>query len=115
MAAFKFGELRHRCLIERKVVTQDPDYGTEVITWQTVATVWANIEDVLPSKSEAVKSGLDTATQQTRVRIRWRDDIDSTMRVTINRPAQTLYQIAAGPAELGSRQGLEFMVEHYSS
>lgn len=107
--------LRHRCLIERKSVTQDPKYGTEVIAWVTVANAWCSAEDVSPSRSEAVKNGLAIAINQTVVRMRFRTDVDSSMRLTINRPALTVYQIIAGPAEIGNRQGIEFMVERITS
>lgn len=115
MAGFRFGDLRHRCLIERKVTTPDPQYGTPVITWVTVANTWCSVEDVVPSRSEAVKNGLSTGTNQTLLRMRWRTDVDSSMRMTINRPALTVYQIIAGPAEIGNRQGIEFMLERYTT
>lgn len=104
-------DLNHRVLVEKKTVTTDPDYGTETVTWATVANLWANVQDVLPSRSEAVKNGLATATSQTRIRMRFRTDIDSTMRMTINRPAPVVYQIISGPAELGRREWMEFVVE----
>lgn len=114
-AGFRFGDLRHSCLIERKSVTHDTTYGTEIISWVPVATTWCSIEDVAPSRSEAVKNGIASAAIQTIVRIRFRTDVDSSMRMTINRPTLTVYQIIAGPSEIGNRQGLEFMVEKYSS
>lgn len=104
-------DLNHRVLIERQVVTQDPQYGTEAVTWVTVANLWANVQDVLPSRSEAVKNGLATATSQTRIRMRFRTDIDSSMRMTISRPAPVVYQIISGTAELGRREWMEFVVE----
>ena len=115
MASFKFGDLRHRCLIERKTVAQDAQYGTEVITWVAVATTWCSADDSPPSRSEAVKNGLATGANQTVVRMRWRTDVDSSMRLTINRPALTVYQVIAGPSEIDNRKGIEFMVEHYSA
>jgi len=111
-------DLNHRVLIERKVVAQDPSYGTETVTWATVATLWANVQDVLPSRSEAVNNGLATATSQARVRMRYRTDIDSAMRMTINRPTPVVYQIISGPAELtqyGRHGWIEFMVERSST
>jgi len=104
-------DLNHRVLIERKSVTQDAQYGTETVVWATVANLWANVQDVLPSRSEAVKNGLATATSQTRIRMRFRNDLDSSMRMTINRPAPVVYQIISGPAELGRREWMEFVVE----
>ena len=109
------GDLRHRCLIERKSTTPDPQYGTAVVTWVAVANTWCSADDIAPSRSEAVKNGLSIGTNQTVVRMRWRTDVDSSMRLTINRPAPTVYQIVGGPAELGNRQGVEFVVEKYTS
>ncbi len=111
----QYGSMKHQCLIERKSVTQDATYGTEVITWVAVGTTFASVEDVPPSLSEAVKNGLNVARNQTKVQMRWRTDVDSTMRLTINRPAATLYQIIAGPAEVGNKRAIEFMVERFSS
>lgn len=109
------GPLNTRCRIEQKSVTQDATYGTEVVTWTTVATVWCNVQDELPSRSEAVKQGLAVATQRTRVRMRYRTGLDPSMRLVISRPSETTYQIVSGPAVLGNKDGLEFFVEKYSS
>ena len=109
------GDLLHRCLIERKSTTPDTQYGTAVVTWVSVGTAWCSAEDIAPSRSEAVKNGLSLGVNQTVVRMRWRTDVDSSMCLTINRPAATVYQIVGGPAELGNRQGVEFVVERYTS
>lgn len=109
------GTLNLRCRIERKSIVQDTDYGTEQIIWVLLAVVWCNVQDVLPSRSEAVKQGLAMATNQTRVRMRYRTDVDSSMRLVISRPVQTTYQIVAGPAVIGNKELIEFMVEKYSS
>lgn len=111
----KSANLRHRCLVEQKTISQDPIYGTESITWTTLATVWCEVQDVLPSRSEAVKQGLAIATNQSRIRMRFRTDIDSSMRFTINRPSATVYQIISGPAEVGNKELIEFVVEKASS
>lgn len=106
------GQLNTRCRIERKTVVQDGTYGTETVTWATLSTVWCNVQDVLPSKSESVKNGLAVALNQTRVRLRHRADIDSSMRLVIG---AATYQIIAGPAVLGNKDGLELIVEKASS
>ena len=109
------GQLNTRCRIDAKSITQDPVYGTELVTWVVLVTVWCNIQDELPSKSEALKQGLAVATNRTRVRMRYRTDIDSSMRLVINRPPETVYQIVGGPAILGNKDGIELVVEKYSS
>jgi len=109
------GTLNTRCRIEQKVVTQDADYGSEVITWAVLDVTWCNVQDELPSKSEAVKNGIAISTNRTRVRMRYRTDLDSSMRLVINRPAPQIYQIVAGPAELGNKDGIELFCERFSS
>ena len=110
------GQLDHRVRIETKSISQDPDYGTEIVTWVALATVWANVQDAMPSKAEGVVQGLAVAINQTRVRMRWRADVDSSMRMVIYRPGPITYQIVGGPAEVGGRREYcEFMVERLSS
>lgn len=111
----KLGTLNTRARIERKVVTTDHDYGTEVVTWAPLAVVWCNVQDELPSRSEAVKNGLAVSTQRTRVRMRYRSDLDSGMRIVLNRPSPQIYQIVAGPAVLGNKEGIEIFAERYST
>lgn len=110
------GKLNRKITIEAKSVAMDPDYGTEVITWVPVATrIWASIQDVLPSRSEQVKQGIRVATLPARLRIRYRTDITSAMRVTVHGATDTVYQIVGGPAEVGRRELIEMMIEAYSS
>lgn len=104
-------QLDKRCRIERRVTTRDPDYGTPVDSWELVAVVWCSVQDELPSRSEAVKNGLTVATQRARVRMRYRSDITSDMRLIIMRPAAQTYQIVSGPAELGRKDGIELFAE----
>ena len=51
-------KLDRRCRIEKPVNSIDPVYGSNEKTWQLLAVVWCNVQDVLPSRSEAVKNGL---------------------------------------------------------
>ena len=112
----EIGTLNRRCLIERKSVTQDPNFGTDVITWVEVARVWCEAQDVLPARAfEYNKAGIGISVNLSRVRMRYRIDVDTSMRFTIKRPAPLVYQIVSGPAELGNQDGLEFIVERYSS
>ena len=102
--------------VESKVVVQDPDYGTETVTWGTFAQMWAEVQDVLPSRSEKLDDSISIARQPARVRVDYYDGqgITSAMRIRIE-GREGEYQIIAGPAEKGSRQELEFMVERYST
>lgn len=112
------GEMDRRITIEQKVVTRDADYGTEVITWLLLATVWANVQDVLPSKSDDVKNGLALATNRTRIRFRYRSDVNSSMRILVHGAsgaADRVMQIVGGPAEIGRRERTEVVCEEFSS
>lgn len=105
-----------RITIQRKTLTKEPTYGSKVPTWSVlVARIEANKQDSLPSRSEALRDGLKINTQASRMRIRYRADVDATMRVIVHGATDRTYQIVAGPAEIGRREGLEFMVEEYSS
>lgn len=111
---------------QRRSVTQEATFGTDVVTWVPVAYLPGSppvaekfrveLQDVLPSRSERVDSGLKLASNPTRLRMRWRNDIDSTMRVTVHGDADVVYQIISGPAEImGRKRYLEMMLEHVST
>jgi SPP1 family predicted phage head-tail adaptor len=88
------------------------DAGAATDDFVPHAEVWAEIRDLQPSRSESLRQGLVQGQQQSRVRIRWRDDIDASMRIRDG--ARTL-QIVGGPAELGRRQYLELLCEAYTT
>lgn len=108
-------DLTWRIAIEKKTVTQNADYGTEVIAWSLLAVVWANVQDVLPSRSEAVKQGLAMSANQTRIRFRYRSDVDSSMRIVVRGATDRILQIVGGPAEIGRHEFTECLCETYSS
>ena len=103
-------KLDRRVLIQRPVPDDSFD-GAGSGQWVDVATVWANVEDALPSRAERLADGINVASRPARVRMRHRSDVTSSMRFVV---ANRIMQIVAGPAELGRRDGLEFMVEEYS-
>jgi len=122
------GALDREITIEKKQVIQDSTYGTEIVTWVPLVRdglgspiiavrFWAQVQDALPSRAESVKMGLDVARNQVRIRMRWRDDVDSSMRITVHGEASdTVMQIVGGPAAIeGRKQFLEMMCEKYSS
>lgn len=109
-------QLDRRITIERKTVTQNQDYGTESIAWAAFASrIPAQVQDVLPSKSESTQQGLRIAVQPARVRIRYLSGIASDMRVVVHGATDRTMQITAGPAEIGRREWTELMVEEFSS
>lgn len=109
------GPLDQRVTFESKSATQNADYGTEIITWTAFAVVYANVQDTPPSRSESVRQGLAVARNQTRIRYRYRADIDSSMRVVIRGASDRVLQIIAGPAEIGQHEYSEIVCESYSS
>ena len=106
------GRINRICEVQYKSVDIDTDYGTEKITWAKKATIWVEKLDVLPSKSEAVKNALNTNTNQSRIRMKYRTDIDTTMRFVID---SIVYQIVSGPAEIGYRDMSELIAERYTA
>lgn len=111
--------MNRELVIQRRTETQDPVYGTPVVTWGDLATVWAEVQDMLPSRAERVAEGIDIARRPSRVRMYYRDDVTTDMRFKLpsrggSEPDRYL-QIIAGPAELGFRDRVEFIGEELTS
>jgi head-tail adaptor len=85
--------------------------------WISVAEfVWAEVRDMLPSRGEKASGGFSVTARQSRVRMHWRDDVASDMRfvdVTDGFDGRIM-QIISGPANIGRRDIVEFMVEDYT-
>lgn len=84
------GGLEQRVKIEQPARGQDDRGEVTVEAWQHVATVWAEIMPV--SGREALLSGEYRAGISTRIRIRWLDGLDASMRVL---HGETVYGIDA--------------------
>ena len=108
----KVSDLDRRITIQSSSVTQDSTYGTDVASWPTLATVWANVQDMLPSRGEKFADGISIARRPSRIRIRYRSDVTSDMRVVIG--SRTL-RIITMPAEIGRREWLEFIAEEVTT
>lgn len=106
------GKLNRRVTILRRIEVQDTTYGGFVATWSTLATVWAEVQDMLPSRAERMAEGVEIARRPCRVRMRYRSDVTSAMRLRIDGRE---YRIVGGPAELGQREGIEFVAEHLTT
>ena len=72
------GRLRHRVAIERPVSTRD-DFGGVIESWQTVATVWAEIHPLSGREFLAAQSTQSGVT--TRITIRHLPGVTAAMRV----------------------------------
>lgn len=122
----KKGKMRHRLRIERTVAAGGFD-GAGSGSWAPVCECWAEVQDVLPSntdRDEKLASGISTTSRTSRVRMSYRSGINSDMRILIGRNVwdeqgeaawrtDRTMQIITEPAEMGRRDGLEFMVEDY--
>lgn len=75
------------------------------------------VRDVPPSRDQRLGIGaVSVASRRTIVRMRWRDDVNSAMRITLLGETPRVMQIIGGPAEVGGRKvELELMCEDYSS
>lgn len=108
----KKGPLNRRIAIERRTQSKDPIYGTTQEAWEPYVKVWAQVQDVLPSRAESISDDISIQRRPARVRMRFRDDITSDMRIIYQ---GRVLEIISGPAELGHRDGLELMVEESST
>lgn len=108
----KLGRLNRRLRIERRETGSDTTYGSAKVEWVKHVEVWAEVQDILPSRSERLDDNVSIARRPARVRMRYRSDITSNMQVVLDGRRM---RIVAGPAELGRREGTEFMVEELST
>lgn len=117
------GTYDRRIRIQRPVADESFD-GAGSGEWETVVTVWANVQDILPSRGDKLADGMSMSARPARVRIRFRRGMTSDMRFQIGRTVKDeqgekvwqtdrTMQVISGPAELGRREELEFMVEEY--
>lgn len=117
------GTYDRRIRIQRPVADESFD-GAGSGSWEDVITVWANVQDILPSRGEKLSDGMNMSARPARVRIRFRRGITADMRFQIGRTVKNAdgekvwetdrtVQVISGPAELGRREELEFMVEEY--
>jgi head-tail adaptor len=106
------GDLDRLIRFERPAAGDDGFMSAGQRGWERVATVWAQVVDVLPSRGERAAEGVTIASRPARIRIRFRPDITADMRIIFG--SRTM-QIVAGPVELGRRSGLELMAQDYST
>ena len=110
------GRLNHRVSIHGVGIVDDPDYGPQPGQPIVVANrIAAEVQDVLPSKAESVQDGMAIAKNRTRIRLRYRTDIDSSMTVTVHGSYERTLEIIGGPAIIRDGAGIEIMCEEISS
>lgn len=106
------GELDTEVQILGPTRAKNATYGTETITFAAIASGWAKVTPILPSKAENIEGDIDFARHPSRVWMRWRDDIKGTMRLSFDGQE---HEIVSGPIKLGRRDGIELIVQRYST
>ena len=66
--------------IQQRTVARD-SYGGEIVTWVDLAMVWCAIMRSSTFERFVESSNIEQSAQLQFFRIRWRDDIDETMRL----------------------------------
>lgn len=107
--------LDKRLRFDKRGAAVDQRFGGAVGAWQAVCTVYGQVQDVLPSKSESAPEGVEVALRPARVRIRFRAGLTSDMRITVLGSVPRVLDIVSGPAELGRREWLEFVAQEVST
>lgn len=105
------GRLDRRVVIERRVVTRDPDFGSESVTWETFAERAAEVRDV--NAVERAGGPLRTVTRTTTVTVRWVEGLSTDMRIRLVSDGRLL--AIASMAEIGRRLGQQLVCEEYSA
>lgn len=100
------GPLRYRVSIQKPVVLRNDSGEVIVDSWSEVAKVWAAIEPI--SGREYMASTEFRAGITTRIRIRWRADVDAACRVVAD--DGTVYSIDAALPVKGLTRELALMV-----
>jgi head-tail adaptor len=116
------GRLNRRVRILRRNVVQEGTYGTNEASWTKVADVWAEVQDMLPSRADRLAGELVLTNRPARVRLRWRDDVSMANRIELANPTGEPFpgrpmRIASEPAMFGRRprEDMEIMVETIST
>lgn len=97
----KAGNLIHRIRIERRV-TSENTRGEVTYTWAKVASLHAE-KNPLRGR-EFFQAAQVQSEITTRWRIRWRADIDATMRIVELTGQKMVYDIKAPPIEVGGQR-----------
>lgn len=105
------GQMYRSVTIQVKSVTQDADYGSEVVTWATYAAgVRAHIDE--QGGLEAVSQDQRVGTSRATITIRWQAGITAAMRVY--EPVSGRVWEILGVSEIPRRRGLSLTCEDYT-
>lgn len=110
------GRFRHRVSVEFPVFETTETYGSRLVRWDPLFTGRAEVQDALPSRSEAVLNGLVQGRNQVRIRMLYRADLTSDMRIVVHQQgANRVLQIVGGPAVIENGKGLEMVCEAFGT
>lgn len=98
------GKLDRRITIEAPQTTRD-EYGQALVQFVPLATCWAEKRDLTGRELLAAKQVVASA--QTKFRIRYRTDFDTTARIVYGDRVYDIEHIA----EIGRREGLEILAK----
>jgi SPP1 family predicted phage head-tail adaptor len=93
------GELNRRIAILEKTVTRSSS-GAESLSWSTKANAWAKVED--KGGNESIQNDEYVMTSRLDIKIRFRSDLDTEMRIQYNNKDYEILSIS----ELGFKKGL---------
>ena len=96
------GLLTRRLALEEPVVSQN-ETGEEETVWAPLGEVWATIEPI--RGREALLAGVNLATMDTKITIRWSPDVDAVTTKWRASYRDTIYDIVSvAHKNLGRRQ-----------
>jgi head-tail adaptor len=100
--------------IKRPVRVAGAQYSDSAPDWQPLARgVWVEWLDEAMTRDEADAGGMVQAGVRARVRMRYRTDVDVSMR--FDRSDGRVFQIIGGPVELGRREWIQFRVQELTT
>lgn len=112
------GPLDRQVRFERKAASTD-FMSAGQNAWAPVMTIAATFKPIQPSRANRQDDDLNITKAPAYVRAYWRAGVTSDMRMVLlgrgGGEADRTLKIVAGPAELGSKRGMELMVEDYST
>lgn len=112
------GNLQRRARFEQKVSTGGLMSAGQS-NWVPVVTMAVDFQPVRPSHADRMDDTLAITRNPARVQAYWRPGITPDMRMVLlgrgGGEADRIMKIVSGPAELGFKEGMELMVEDFST
>ena len=99
------GRLNRRCTLQSPSQSVDA-IGQPTPGWTDVATVWANIK--VEKGMEHIRASADASTVPVSIRVRYRTDLDASMRVV---HGSTVYAVKAVMPDVAGRQFTDMVCE----